>query len=118
MIIEVKYCNSIDVGQISIDENRLNIKYALNGAGKSTIARAIELHAKGDGSIKGLTPFKFLAANDDIHMPTISGLVGVNSVAIFNDSYINQFAFQQDEVLTNSFEVFTKWHYFFKEKWN
>ena len=108
MIIDIRNCNSIDAGQIRIDEHRLNIKYAMNGAGKSTIARAIELHTRGDGSIKALTPFKHLAAQDAANTPTVSGLDGISSIAVFNDSYINQFAFRQDEVLTNSFEVFVK----------
>ena len=108
MIIDIRNCNSIDAGAIRIDEHRLNIKYAMNGAGKSTIARAIELHTKGDGSIRALTPFKHLATDDAAHAPSISGLDNIASIAIFNDSYINQFAFQQDEVLTNSFEVFVK----------
>lgn len=108
MVVEIKNCNSIDAGQIRIDEHRLNIKYAMNGAGKSTIARAIELHTKGDGSISALTPFKHLATRDAAYAPSISGLDGITSTAVFNDSYINQFAFQQDEVLTNSFEVFVK----------
>lgn len=108
MIIDIRHCNSIDAGQIRIDEHRLNIKYAMNGAGKSTIARAIELHTKSDGSISALTPFKYLGASDAAHAPNISGLDDISSIAVFNDSYINQFAFQQDEVLTNSFEVFVK----------
>ena len=108
MIIDIRNCNSIDAGQICIDKHRLNIKYAMNGAGKSTIARAIELHILGDGSIKTLTPFKHLAANDAAHAPVVSGMDGISSIAVFNDSYINQFTFRQDEVLTNSFEVFVK----------
>lgn len=108
MIIDISNCNSIDEGRVQVEEHMLNIKYALNGAGKSTIARAIELHIKGDGSIKALTPFKYLATDDVDHAPSISGLDGISSIAVFNDWYINQFAFQQDEVLTNSFEVFVK----------
>lgn len=108
MIIDIRNCNSIDTGQVQIEENKLNIKYAMNGAGKSTIARAIELHIRGDGSITTLTPFKFLAAGDAEHTPSVSGLDGISSIAVFNDAYINQFAFQQDEVLTNSFDIFVK----------
>jgi energy-coupling factor transporter ATP-binding protein EcfA2 len=108
MIIEIKNCNNIDTGTIIIDENKLNIKYAMNGTGKSTIARAIELHAKGEGSIKELTPFKHIESEPGEHIPSISGLQGVSVVATFNDAYINQFAFKQDEILTNSFEIFVK----------
>lgn len=75
MLIDIRHCNSIDAGQIRIDEHRLNIKYAMNGAGKSTIARAIELHTRGDGSISALTPFKYLAAGDAAHAPNIPDLM-------------------------------------------
>lgn len=108
MIIDIRNCNSIDTGQVQIDEHKLNIKYAMNGAGKSTIARAIELHIRGDGSITTLTPFKYLAAGDADHAPSVSGLDGISSIAVFNDAYINQFAFKQDEVLANSFDIFVK----------
>lgn len=108
LIVTIQNCNNIDTGSITIDEDVLNIKYAMNGTGKSTIARAIELSAKGDGSIKELIPFKYLESGAEDRKPIISGLDGVSSVAIFNDSYIDQFAFKQDEVLANSFEVFIK----------
>ena len=108
MNIEIRNCNSIDIGLVRIDENRLNIKYAMNGSGKSTIARAIELHTRGDGGISALTPFKHLTSSDATHSPSVTGLEGVSSIAVFNDEYINLFAFRKDEVLTNSFEVFVK----------
>lgn len=108
MILEINNCNNIDAGSICIEEGLLNIKYAMNGTGKSTIARAIELHIKGDGSLKELTPFKLLESKAKDQTPHISGLDGVSSVALFNDAYINQFAFKQDEILTNSFEIFVK----------
>ena len=41
MNIEIKNCNNIDSGKIQINENKLNIKYAMNGVGKSTIAKAV-----------------------------------------------------------------------------
>ncbi len=108
MILEISNCNNIDTGNIVIDDKVLNIKYAMNGTGKSTIARAIELHTKGDGSIKELTPFKLLESKEEGREPNISGLDGVSYVALFNDAYINQYAFKPDEVLTNSFEIFVK----------
>jgi len=84
MIIEIKNCNNIDVGSIQIDENKLNIKYAINGAGKSTIARAIELHLKGGDSINELTPFKYIGSKSENEKPCIHGVLGISSVAIFN----------------------------------
>ena len=41
MNIEIKNCNNIDSAAISIVKNKLNIKFAPNGTGKSTIAKII-----------------------------------------------------------------------------
>ncbi|MFH3031368.1 hypothetical protein, partial [Citrobacter freundii] len=41
MDVEIKYCNNIDNACITLSENKLNIKFAPNGTGKSTISRAI-----------------------------------------------------------------------------
>jgi len=108
MNITIRNCNAIDTARIQIDEHKLNIKYAMNGAGKSTIARAIDLHIQGNGKITALIPFKHLGSDDPSHTPSVSGLDDISSIAVFNDAYINQFAFQQDEVLANSFDVFVK----------
>ncbi len=108
MNLTIAYCNNIDAGVIAIEEDRLNIKYAMNGTGKSTLARAIELQLRGEGSLKELTPFKLIGATNDEHVPQVDGLTGVSSCAVFNDEYINQFAFKPDEILTDSFEVFVR----------
>ena len=50
MNIELKNCKNIDFACISLTENKLNIKLAPNGTGKSTIARAITLGSGGDQS--------------------------------------------------------------------
>lgn len=42
MEIELSHCNNIDNGKISISEGLLNIKYAINDTGKSTISKAIQ----------------------------------------------------------------------------
>ncbi|MFZ1730012.1 MAG: AAA family ATPase [Bacteroidota bacterium] len=108
MNLSIAYCNNIDTGAIAIEEGRLNVKYAMNGTGKSTVARAIELQLRGDDRLKELTPFKLLDSSDGAHAPQVDGLGGVLSCAVFNDAYINQFAFKPDEVLADSFEVFVR----------
>ncbi|MCX2803210.1 hypothetical protein OQJ68_15565, partial [Microbulbifer thermotolerans] len=42
MEINVKNCNNITTAKIVIEENKLNIKLAPNGTGKSTISKAIQ----------------------------------------------------------------------------
>ena len=41
--IIINYCNNIKEGKIYIEPNKLNIKYGINGTGKTTVARAIKL---------------------------------------------------------------------------
>lgn len=41
IIVEIISCNNVDQGTIEIKEGKLNIKYAINGTGKSTVAKAI-----------------------------------------------------------------------------
>lgn len=108
MILSIANCNNIDTGTIEIKEDRLNIKYAMNGTGKSTLAKAIELKLRGTGSLKELTPFKLLECSDESQSPQVEGLDGVSSCAVFNDAYISQFAFKPDEVLADSFEIFVR----------
>ena len=42
MEIIIKNCNNIDSGKIEISNNKLNIKFGINGTGKSTITKAIK----------------------------------------------------------------------------
>jgi ABC-type molybdenum transport system ATPase subunit/photorepair protein PhrA len=103
--ITIKNCNSIDEAVISLRPHSLNIKYGPNGTGKSTIARALTLQTEGASSLEVLTPFKYRAESNGSR-PSVVGAEEIKSVLIFNESYVSQFAFQRDEVLKNSFEVF------------
>ena len=72
MDITVKNCNNIDEGRINILEGALNIKYAVNGTGKSTISKALQAFIEDDDEQKkNLIPFKYVQAPED-HMPDVS----------------------------------------------
>jgi hypothetical protein len=43
MDIQISNCNNIDNGTIRLIEGRLNIKYAINGTGKSTCFKWLEI---------------------------------------------------------------------------
>lgn len=108
MNIEIKNCNNIDIGNIELIEGRLNIKYAINGTGKSTISKVLEAYIKNDDSQKkALLPFKYYEATSTIS-PEISGAEKFNSVAIFNEKYVEDYIFQPNELIKNSFEIFIK----------
>jgi len=105
--LKICNCNSIDEANIQIEKNRLNIKYGPNGIGKSTISKATVGQIRDDGTLIDLLPFKFrkIKGQND---PTVIGVDDLQSALIFDEDYVNQFAFQQDEVLKNSFEIFIK----------
>lgn len=105
--IEIECCNSIEKAEITIVKGALNIKYGPNGLGKSTIARAIVAAVTNDGSLENLKPFKYRAFPGQ-HDPVVRGVENIGSVLVFDDSYVSQFAFQRDEVLKNSFDIFIK----------
>ena len=105
--IKIANCNSIDEANIQIEKNRLNIKYGPNGLGKSTISKAIVGQIRGDGTLADLLPFKLRKVKGH-EGPTVTGVDDLQSALIFDEDYVNQFAFQQDEVVKNSFEIFIK----------
>lgn len=105
--IKISNCNSIDEANIQIKKGCLNIKYGPNGLGKSTIAKAIVGQILDDGSLTDLLPFKLRKVKDH-GVPTVTGVEGFQSSLVFDEDYVNQFAFQQDEVVKNSFEIFIK----------
>lgn len=108
MGIEIKNWNNIDAGTFDIIENRLNIKYAINGTGKSTIAKAIDAFINDDeDKKKSLLPFKYYG-KDSEKAPELTGCELIKRISVFNEKYIEDYVFQQTELLKNSFEIFVK----------
>ena len=114
MKITIENCNNIDNGSIEIEPNKLNIKYANNGTGKSSIAKSIKAFATNDREKKELLiPYKYLGKASK-PQSSVTGIEDIHSVEIFDDEYVNLFLFQKDktskeEVLINdSFSIFVK----------
>lgn len=110
MEIELKDCNNIANGKVSIKENTLNIKHAINGTGKSTIAKAVLASVsdreQGTKHLSELTPFKYLGLNTT--HPEIIGTETINKIQVFDEKYINDFVFQADELIKGSFDIFIR----------
>lgn len=102
-------CNNIDSGFISLQEGRLNIKYAINGTGKSTISKAIEF-CNNQEQLKTLQPYKYLSETPivDEHIPSVTSSQEISKVSIFNEETLNQYTFLPDDLLANSFEILIK----------
>ena len=108
--ILLENCNNIDNGNIEVKEDTLNIKYAINGTGKSTISKALVLgvldRIDGKTRIHELIPFKHLSSKNS--PPKISGIENLTNIKVFDEKYINEFVFQADELVKGSFEIFVK----------
>ena len=108
MRLKISNCNNIDNGEFDIVEGRLNIKYAINGTGKSTISKTIEAFVTNDQEKKhSLLPFKYYT-NEEENSPKLEGYDQFTKVAIFNEKYIEDYVYQSDELIKNSFEIFVK----------
>lgn len=98
MDITIKNCNNIKEANISIEKNSLNIKYGMNGTGKSTIAKAIEIR-------ENLTELKTFGGEAE---PEIIISEIISKVEVFNNDFINRIIFNGSQVIENGFEVFVK----------
>lgn len=104
-VITITDCNSIADARITLRRGSLNIKYGPNGTGKSTVARALVLNAAGGEGLEDLLPFKYRQGKDG-NSPKVAGAEEIKRVLVFDEHYVSQFAFQPDEVVKNSFEIF------------
>lgn len=107
MEIEIKNCNNIEFGKIEITENKLNIKFGINGTGKSTITKALKYSVESPENLSELIPFKLRSLEAEI-IPEISTSEVISRILIFNEEYLNQFLFKEDELISNSYEIFIK----------
>lgn len=107
MRIRFENCNNIDDGEIEIKPSTLNVKYAINGTGKSTLARAIRRKAEGDEGLVELLPYKYFK-NTEGHKPKVEMDTQLQKVCIFDEEYLEQYIFQEKELLKGSFDVFVK----------
>lgn len=106
--IEVKNCNNLDSAVISLAEQKLNIKFAPNGTGKSTIARAVLFGLNGDQNLLSeLMPFKLRKENPENKQPEVKGAEALKKIMCFNEEYVSQFIFKK-ELLSNSFDILVR----------
>ncbi len=108
--VRIYNCNNIEESTLNLHLNRLNVKYGVNGTGKSTIAKAFEHTINNDTeSLRQLTPFKYRGNDDEFNKPRVEGIEEFTNVVIFDEKYVDQYVFKPGgELLENSFEVFIK----------
>lgn len=109
MEIDIRHCNNFTSAKIHIEAGKLNIKFAPNGTGKSTISKAIQFAStKNEQALAELLPFKFRGENPDNIKPEVTGIEHFDSIMCFNEEYVSKFTFQPDELVSNSFDIFIR----------
>lgn len=105
-VLNIQNCNCIKNANITIVENSLNIKYGVNGTGKSTIGVAISIAAENDQDklIEELCPYNFDKSKDD-EIPKVSSLPYAK-VKVFNEQYVNGYLFKGNGFFDDPFQVF------------
>ena len=101
--IMIKHCNNILHGELTLEENKLNIKYGMNGTGKTTLSTAISLISQG----KDLDQLKPFGSGDRV-VPTINLSKNIQVVKVFNEEFVNNMVFKESEVIDNAFDVFIR----------
>lgn len=101
--IIIENCNNISHGELTLEENKLNIKYGMNGTGKSTLSTAISLISQGN-NLAELKPF----GSDEEVIPTINLSKNIQVVKVFNEEFVNNMVFKESEVIDNAFDVFIR----------
>ena len=90
MNVVIENCRSIDNASISIEPGKLNVKFAPNGTGKSSIAKAL-VSAVSESIGPDLVPFKWQKEGSaEKHPFNVSGLNGIASV--FSPSFSSKIA--------------------------
>ena len=92
--ITIENCNNISKGVISLEEEKLNIRYGMNGTGKSTLSTAISLFSQGK-PMDDLKPF----GSDDEIIPAISIDGDIQGVRVFNEDFVNNREIKEEDVL-------------------
>lgn len=99
--VSVNNCNNVASGTLELTENLLNIRYAMNGTGKSTIAQAIDLASTG-GGLDSLQSF------GETSKPSCTVSPPLNKVLVFGEAFLSTIVFRESEVIENAFEVFIR----------
>lgn len=101
--ITIENCNNISHGELTLEKNKLNIKYGMNGTGKSTLSTAISLLSQGM-ALDELKPF----GSDENVIPKISLSQNIQGVKVFNEEFVNNMVFKESKVIDNAFDVFIR----------
>ena len=100
--LKIENCNCINRAELTIKPNTLNIKYGLNGTGKSTLSKAILYYSNKEAEeLLKLKPY-----NSD-EEPNLENC-DFKNVRLFDENYVNKYLFENTSFLNNSYQVFLR----------
>lgn len=102
IVVKLACCNNINCATITLKPNAATVLHGMNGSGKSSVAKAIQLCAGDDGqSLQALQPY----ASDS--QPTVEGLPPNANILVFNEDYVDSTLFKGDmELIENGYRIF------------
>ena len=104
-IIKIQNCNCIKNADIAIIENCLNIKYGVNGTGKSTIGLALSSAVEPEQSkLMELCPYGADESKEE-EIPKVLSFP-YHSVKVFNEDYVRGYLFKGNGFFDDPFQVF------------
>mgnify|MGYP001625375663 CR=1 FL=1 len=105
-VLNIQNCNCIKNANITIVENSLNIKYGVNGTGKTTIGVAISIAVENgqEKLVEELCPYNSDKSKND-EIPKVSSLP-YTKVKVFNEQYVNGYLFKGNGFFDDPFQVF------------
>lgn len=115
ILVNLHACKNIIQGTIVIHPKQINIKYAQNGTGKSTVGDALCFHVKKD--LAQLADMQSFLVSDkpqvEIRIEDDEGNITTNdeyfhSVEVFDEEFVRNVVFKENQAILNSFDVFIR----------
>jgi len=101
MNVKFQNCGNIKTAQLELAKGKINIKFGLNGIGKTTLGKCL------DASIasKQDTLYRYIPYGSSDNPEVFQK--GLNSSLYFDDEYVENYLFQED-LINKSFEIVVK----------
>lgn len=102
IVVKLAYSNNINCAAITLKPNATTVLHGMNGSGKSSVARAIQLYSGKDGqTLEVLKPY----ASESL--PSVEGLPSDSNILVFNEDYVDSTLFKGDmELIENGYKIF------------
>lgn len=102
IVVKLACCNNIDCATITLKTNATTVLHGMNGSGKSSVAKAIQLYNGDDWqTLEVLKPY----ASESL--PSVEGLPSDANILVFNEDYVDSTLFKGDmELIENGYKIF------------